>query len=51
MNPSWIAGVDGFRREWFVVLVNHAQGRLIETGHHICALFEEVLSLTPAPAS
>lgn len=49
MNPSWIAGVDGFRSEWFVVLVNHAQGRVIETRHQICSSFKEVLNLTPAP--
>jgi predicted RNase H-like nuclease len=39
MNPTWIAGIDGFRRGWFVVLVNHAQGRVIETRHHLCASF------------
>ncbi len=49
MNPSWIAGIDGFRHGWFAVLVNHAQGRVIETGHHLCASFKEVLNLTPAP--
>jgi len=40
MNPSWIAGIDGFRSEWFAVLVNHAQGRVIETRHHLCASFK-----------
>jgi predicted RNase H-like nuclease len=49
MKPSWIAGVDGFRRKWFVVLVNHAQGRVIETRHQICSSFKEVLNLIPAP--
>ncbi|NKE71857.1 DUF429 domain-containing protein [Candidatus Manganitrophus noduliformans] len=49
MKPSWIAGIDGFRSDWFVVLVNHAQGRVIETRHHLCASFKEVLNLTPAP--
>ncbi|MDC4203787.1 MAG: DUF429 domain-containing protein [Candidatus Manganitrophus sp.] len=49
MNPSWIAGIDGFRSEWFVVLVNHAQGRVIETRHHVCCSFKDVLNLTPEP--
>lgn len=49
MNPSWIAGVDGFRCKWFVVLVHHAQGRVIKPRHQICDSFEEVLNLTPAP--
>jgi predicted RNase H-like nuclease len=49
MNPSWIAGIDGFRRGWFVVLVNHAQGRVIETHHYLCSSFKDVLNLTPAP--
>ncbi|MCG3112708.1 MAG: DUF429 domain-containing protein [Candidatus Manganitrophus sp. SB1] len=49
VTPSWIAGVDGFRGEWFVVLANHAQGRVIETRHHVCGSFKEVLNLTPAP--
>jgi predicted RNase H-like nuclease len=46
---SWIAGVDGFRRGWFVILVNHAQGHVIETRHHVCSSFKEVLNLIPAP--
>lgn len=49
MNPSCIAGVDGFRCKWFVVLVNHAQGRVIETRHHVCSSFKEVLNFTLAP--
>lgn len=49
MNPSWVAGVDGFRRGWFAVLVSHAQGRVIESRHHVCSSFKEVLNLTPAP--
>lgn len=49
MNPSWIAGVDGFESEWFVVLVKHAQGRVLETRHRVCSSFKKVLNLTPAP--
>ncbi len=49
MKPTWISGVDGFRREWFAILVHHAQGRVIETRHQICGSFKDVLNLTPAP--
>lgn len=49
MNPSWVAGIDGSRRGWFVVLVSHAQGRVIETRHHVCCSFEEIFK--PPPAS
>jgi hypothetical protein len=49
MNPSWVAGVAGFHGEWFLVLVNHAQGRVIETHHHVCGSFKEVLNLSLAP--
>ncbi len=47
MYPSWIAGIDGFRRGWFVVLVNHAQGRVIETRQHVCSSFKEIFKPSP----
>jgi len=45
MQTSWVAGVDSFRREWLVVSVNHAQGRVIGIRHHVCGSFEEILKL------
>jgi len=51
MTTSRIAGVDGFRRGWFAVLVNHAQGRVIETRHYVCGSFKEVLNPNPRTES
>lgn len=46
---SWVAGVDGCRAGWVVVL---AQQTRDAQGHHVrlCARFAEVLSLSPQPA-
>lgn len=46
---SWVAGVDGCRAGWVVVLIQHTPDR---QEHHIrlCTHFAEVLSLPPQPA-
>src|SRR5262245_36642811 len=46
---SWVAGVDGCRAGWVVVLARQQRD---EQGHHIilCADFAEILCLTPRPA-
>ncbi|MBI3798329.1 MAG: DUF429 domain-containing protein [Deltaproteobacteria bacterium] len=46
---SWVAGVDGCRAGWVVVL---AQQQIGKQDHHIklCTHFAEVLSLSPRPA-
>ena len=49
MKPSWIAGVDGFRRGWFVrpgePCVRPANQKRCE----VCGSFKAVLHLAPAP--
>jgi predicted RNase H-like nuclease len=44
----WIAGVDGCRAGWFVVLVEFGRGTGREV-HRICTSFREVLDLEPKP--
>ncbi len=44
----WIAGVDGCRAGWFVVLVEYRRGTGREE-HRICTSFREVLDLEPKP--
>jgi predicted RNase H-like nuclease len=46
---SWVAGVDGCRAGWVVVLSSHRM-RVIQDHHvRLCASFAEVLSLSPTP--
>jgi predicted RNase H-like nuclease len=44
----WIAGVDGCRAGWFVVLVEFGGGTGREV-HRICTSFRDVLDLKPKP--
>ncbi len=44
----WIAGVDGCRAGWFVVLVE-CGGRTGREGHRIFSSFRDVLDLKPKP--
>ena len=44
----WVAGVDGCRAGWFVVLVGHDEG-VVREDNRICASFREVLGLEPRP--
>ena len=44
----WVAGVDGCRAGWFVVLVQHDEG-VVREDNRICASFREVLGLEPRP--
>lgn len=45
-NVSWVAGVDGCRAGWVVVLLQHDTWRL---DVRLCTGFAEVLALRPAP--
>ncbi len=45
----WVAGVDGCRAGWFVVLVQH-DGGVVREEHRICASFREVLDLATKPS-
>lgn len=46
---SWVAGVDGCRAGWVVVLLQ-CKGRRYETHIRLCRDFAEVLALNPQPA-
>ncbi len=46
---AWVAGVDGCRAGWFVVLAEYDRGAGREE-HQICTSFREVLDLKPKPS-
>ncbi|HEX9757513.1 MAG TPA: DUF429 domain-containing protein [Nitrospiria bacterium] len=45
----WVAGVDGCRGGWFVVLVNFNGKKVQKTHWTVCSSFQEVLQIKPSP--
>lgn len=46
---SWIAGIDGCRAGWFVVLAQY-DGAIRQIKHTVCTNFQGVLDLQPRPS-
>jgi len=51
VRPCWVAGVDGCRGGWLVVLAAVAPGRLEGMSSRLCTTFAEVLALPEHPQS
>jgi predicted RNase H-like nuclease len=47
---TWVAGVDGCRGGWIVVLLNRRKGRPPVWFVRLCPTFKEVLTLSPSPS-